>query len=133
MIPITTAELGTGVTHVRIRSGSKSSLLTSQTLPPELMAEAARRLPWLGLVFSVTYILNRVGQRLVMGMTGTILPGPAIQDAFDVAAVTLGIAVFLLARSRLLTAAQKLQLALIFQVAVAFAIALSEFWLGFKI
>ena len=68
-----------------------------------------------------------------MGLTGTVLPGPAIQDAFDVAAVTLGIAVFVLARSKLLTTAQKLHLALVFQVAVAFAIALTEFWLGFPI
>ena len=88
---------GADVKHVRVRGGSTSSALTSQTMPPELMAEAARRLPWLGLVFSVTYILNRLGQRTVMGLTGTILPGPAIQDAFDVAAVMLGIAVFLLA------------------------------------
>src|SRR5688572_21168602 len=67
---------GADLKQVRV-SAPSSSVLTSQTLPPELMAEAARRLPWLGLVFSVTYILNRVGQRLVMGMTGTILPGPA--------------------------------------------------------
>ena len=128
----TTAERDADLKHVRIRS-AKSSVLTSQTMPPELMAEAARRLPWLGLVFSVTYILNRIGQRTVMGLTGTILPGPAIQDAFDVAAVTLGIAVFLLGRSKLLTTAQKLHMALVFQVAVAFAIALTEFWLGFPI
>ncbi len=126
-------DLPPDVAHVRVRGGSTSSALTSQTMPPELMAEAARRLPWLGLVFSVTYILNRIGQRTVMGLTGTILPGPAIQDAFDVAAVTLGIAVFLLGRSKLLTTAQKLHMALVFQVAVAFAIALTEFWLGFPI
>src|SRR5687767_1576545 len=99
--------------HIRRGSGSRPSLLTSQTLPPELMAEAARRLPWLGLVFSVTYLLNRVGQRLVVGLTGTILPGPMVQDAFDIAAITLGIAVFVLGRSKLLTAPQKLHLALI--------------------
>ena len=97
------------------------------------MAEAARRLPWLGLCFPSATSLNRVGQRTVMGLTGTVLPGPSIQDAFDVAAVMLGIAVFLLARSTLLTNAQKLQLALVFQVAGAFAIALTEFWLGFPI
>ena len=40
---------------------------------------------------------------------------------------------FLLARSKLLNNPQKLQLALAFQVAAAFAIALTEFWLGFPI
>ena len=133
MTATTTTDRGADVKHVRIRSGTKSSLLTSQTMPPELMAEAARRLPWLGLLFSVTYILNRVGQRLVMGLTGTVLPGPSIQDAFDVAAVMLGIAVFVLARSTLLSPGQKLHLASAFLVAGAFAIALTEFWLGFPI
>ncbi len=114
-------------------SAPSSSFLTSQTLPPELMAEAARRLPWVGLLFSATYALNGLGQRTVMALTGTMLPGLAIQDAFVLAAVTLGIAVFLLARSTLLTNAQKLHLALAFQVAAAFAIALTEFWLGFPI
>ena len=113
MILNTMAERGSDLKQVRV-SAPSSSVLTSQTLPPELMAEAARRLPWLGLVFSVTYALNRAGQRTVMGLTGTILPGPSIQDAFDVAAVMLGIGVFLLARSKLLNNAQKLQLAMAF-------------------
>ena len=125
-----TAERGADMARVRVESGSASSVLTSQTMPPELMAEAARRLPWLGLVFSVTYILHRLGQRTVIGLTGTMQAGLAIQDAFDLAAVTLGIAVFFLARSKVLTTAQKLQLALVFQVAAAFAIALTEFWRG---
>ncbi len=129
----TTADRGADVKRVRVESPTPSSALTSQTLPPELMAEAARRLPWLGLLFSVTYILNRLGQRTVMELTGTMLPGLAIQDVFDFAAVMLGIAVFLLARSTLLNNTQKLQLALVFQVAGAFAIALTEFWLGFPI
>lgn len=133
MTSTTTTDRGTDVKHVRIRSGTKSSLLTSRTMPPELIAEAARRLPWLGLLFSLTYILNRVGQRLVMGLTGTVLPGPSIQDAFDVAAVMLGIAVFVLARSTWLSPGHKLHLASVFLVAGAFAIALTEFWLGFPI
>jgi serine/threonine-protein kinase len=119
--------------QVRIRNHAKSSILTTQTLPPELAAEASRRLPWLGLVFSSTYILNRAGQRFVAELTGTMLPGPALQDAFDVAAVAMGVGVFVLARSTRLTLNGKLRLALVFQVAVAFAIALTEFWLGFPI
>jgi serine/threonine protein kinase len=132
MMATTAAARGTAVNRVRVQSPT-SSILSSQTLPPELVTEASRRLPWLGLVFSATYVLNRVGQRLVMGLTGTVLPGPAIHDLFDAAAITLGIVVFLLARSPLLSPAQKLNLALVFQVAAAFAIALTEFWLGFPI
>jgi eukaryotic-like serine/threonine-protein kinase len=127
------ADRTTDVKHVRIHSDSTSSLLTSQTLPPELMTEAARRLPWLGLLFSVSYLLNRIGQRLVMDLTGTVLPGRSIQDAFDVAAIMLGIAVFVLARSTVLSPGQKLHLASAFLVTGAFAIALTEFWLGFPI
>lgn len=67
MISTATAKRGADVTRVRVESGSASSVRTSQTMPPELMAEAARRLPWLGLVFSVTYLLHRLGPRTVMG------------------------------------------------------------------
>jgi serine/threonine protein kinase len=133
MSSTTTAERERHVKRVRIRNGAKSSLLTSQTLPPELVAEASRRLPWLGLLFSICYFLNRLGQHFVMGLSGTMLPDHAIQIAFDLAAVTLGIAVFVLARSTLLHSQQKLQLALAFQVAGAFAIAMTEFWHGFPI
>lgn len=132
MILNATTDGGAGVQQLQVDTRS-SSVLTSHTLPPELMAEAARRLPWVGLLFSVTYILNRIGQRIVMELTGTMRPGLAIQDAFDVAAIALGIGVFLLARSTLLNNAQKLQLAMVFLVAAAFAIALTEFWLGFPI
>ena len=111
----------------------RASNASSTTLPPELEAEAARRLPWVGLLFAVSYLLNRIGQHLVMGLTGAAPPGHAIQIAFDIGAVALGVAVFFLAFSRRISAPHKLQLALGFEVAAACAIALTEFWHGFPI
>lgn len=112
---------------------ASSSHATSHTLPSELLAEALHRLPRVGLIFAITYLLNRIGQRVLLVMTGSALPGPVIQDAFDSAAVLLGVSVFFLARSPRVRAEHKLRLAQAFQVAGAFLIALTEFWLGFPI
>lgn len=73
--------------------------LLSLTLPTELTAGVLRRLPWFGLLFSATYVLARVGQEFGLWSTWTVVTGPVIQGAFDAAVVTLGIAIFVLARS----------------------------------
>src|SRR5262245_7851430 len=104
------------VKALQIDDRRKASSATSQTLPPDLVAEASRRLPWLGLLFSLTYLLHRVGQRAVAGLTGAVQPGLTTQDVFDVAAVLLGIVVFVLSRSDVLNTRQKLQLGTVFQV-----------------
>lgn len=53
-------------------------------------------MPWFGLAFAVSYALYRAGQHIV-GPVGP--PGLLLQPAFDVAAILLGLAVFLWGRS----------------------------------
>ena len=118
------------VTNLRVEKPTPSNSEMSRSFPPELMAEASWRLGWLGLIYAVAGAVEQFGRRALLALTGSLDPGPRVQDAFMVAAVAMGIAVFVVSRRGLLSPKRLLDLGLVFQVAGAFGIAIREFWDG---
>jgi serine/threonine protein kinase len=96
---------------------------TSQLLPPDLLSEGARRLGWLGLVYAGGTTLAYFGHRGFLAWATSLDPGIGIADVFSAAGVFVGLAVFVIARSGVLTPQQSLDLGLIFQVIGAFGFA----------
>jgi serine/threonine protein kinase len=102
----------------------------SQSLPPDLLSEGARRLGWLGLVYAGGATLAYFGRRGFLAWTTSLDPGMGIADVFSAASVLIGLAVFVIARSGVLTPQQSLNLGLIFQVIGAFGFAGADFSTG---
>ena len=53
------------VTNLRIDKPAHSNSDMWRTLPPEMMAEAAHRLAWLGLIYSITGLVGHFGRRRI--------------------------------------------------------------------
>jgi len=111
----------------------KPSLENGQSglFPPELIAEASRRLGWLGLLYAGGYTAGQIGGRRLVGLTGAFDTAPGIHDVFGLIAVGVGVAVYVVSRRRVLSQKGLLDFGLVFQVVGAFGIAISEFWEGF--
>ena len=100
------------------------------SLTPELLAEACWRLGWLGWVYAGGSIVTHYGRWVLFAWTGSGDWGLHLPDVFSLAAVALGIAVYIVSRRGLLSPQRLLDLGLVFQVAGAFGIAAKEFWGG---
>jgi hypothetical protein len=100
-----------------------SPVSMSPTLPPELMAEAAWRLGWLGLLYSGGVVFGYFGRRALLTWSGTLEARWGAGDAISAAAVLMGIVVYLVSRRGPLPAARVVDFGLAFQVAGAFGIA----------
>jgi serine/threonine-protein kinase len=120
------------VTSPRIRKHAveRTTALGLLTLPPELLAEASRRLGWLGLIYSGAYALAYFGARIAISLGGAPYDWSGVQDLFAVGSVAMGLAVFFLARRNMLSPQRLLDVGLGFEVAGAFGIAINEFWFG---
>src|SRR5262245_3015426 len=103
---------------------------TSHTLPPELMAEAAWRLGWLGLLYSAALLLGYFGRRALLTWSGALGGGWRAGDAIAVAAILMGVAVYLVSRYGSLRPARVVDLGLVFQVAGALGLAAGGYWSG---
>jgi serine/threonine-protein kinase len=99
---------------------------SSYTLPPEVMMEAARRLGWLALVYCGAVAFGHFGRRALLVWNGSAGLRLQTSDAFGLAAIALGLAVFWLSRSGVLSARRLLDVGLVFQVAGALGIAATE-------
>jgi serine/threonine-protein kinase len=100
------------------------------TLPPELMAEGARRLGWLALMYAIGVVVAHFGRRILLILSDATDVGFHGSDAFGLAAAVLSLAVFLVARRRLLPPNRLLDLGLVFQFVAAFDIAATRAWTG---
>jgi serine/threonine-protein kinase len=100
------------------------------TLPPELMAEGARRLGWLALMYAIGACVARFGGRLLLILSDSANVGFHGSDALGLATAALTLAVFVVARRRLLPPNRLLDLGLVFQVVAAFDIAATRAWTG---
>ncbi len=113
-------------TEQRVRRSVDSQSHSSPSLPPELLADAARRLGWLGLIFIGATVVGHFGRRAALTLTGASTVGFQLSDMFAVAAMALGAGVYFASRSQRLSPNQMLDLGLFFQVAGAFGIAATE-------
>ena len=95
------------------------------------MAEGARRLGWLGLAYAIGSILGPFARLVVSIARGHFDASIfGLPDVFGLAAVVMGLAVFAVARQRLLPAKRLLDVGLLFLVVGALGIAVREFWFG---
>jgi serine/threonine-protein kinase len=101
------------------------------SVPSELLDEASRRLGWLGLIYSGTYFLAHFGPLLTLTLGGGDTHRIGMQDAFAVAAIALGLVVFVVSRRDGIAPQKLLDWGLGFEVVGAFGIAINEFWEGF--
>src|SRR5262250_1627963 len=107
----------------RVHRSSDTRSRPSPTLPPELLADAARRLGWLGLIYAAGGIFGYFGRRALLAVTGVAAFEFRPSDIVTLGAIAMGISVYLVARSRRLSPQRLLDLGLLFQVAGAFGIA----------
>jgi eukaryotic-like serine/threonine-protein kinase len=116
------------MTTQRIHRSASDGPQLSLTLPPEVVAEGVRRLAWLALIYCGASAVVHLGRRVVLVLTGSIDPSVHLQEALGAAAVLIGAAVCVVARSRVLSPMRVLDVGLVFQVTAALGIAASEFW-----
>src|SRR5262245_31552809 len=111
----------------RVRQVSNTLVEThTQTLAPELLAEASWRLGWLGLIYALVGIFGHFGRRALTIWGGTTAPALHPSDVIAIAGVLLGLGVFAVARHGNLPPKRLLDLGLVFEVAGAFGIASSQ-------
>jgi serine/threonine-protein kinase len=118
----------TGTANEITRAAS-STVVTS--LPPELLAEASRRLGWAGLIYACSYFVAYFGPHIIAWLTVPDYSFVRIQNWFAAVSIGLGLAVFGLSRRAVLAPERLLDVGLVFQVAGAFGISVAEFWNGF--
>ena len=88
----------TSVTNVRVAPHTASHAEKSHTLSPEMMAEAAWRLGWLGLLYASTTILGYYGRRILIGLSTPEGITPRFEDWFGLGSIALGIAMYVVSR-----------------------------------
>ena len=98
------------------------------TLPPELLADASRRLGWAGLVYGTTYLVAYVGPLVI---DPDIQQYVAVQNWTAAICIALGYWVFVLSRLASFPPQRLLDFGLIFGVVGSFGISVVEFAQGF--
>jgi len=101
------------------------------TLPPELLADASRRLGWAGLVYGTTYLVAYFGPRVLGNYDAGNYQFGAIQNWTAALSVALGYWVFVLSRLASFPPQRLLDLGLVFGVVGSFGISVAEFAQGF--
>ncbi|UCF19105.1 MAG: serine/threonine protein kinase [Gemmatimonadota bacterium] len=95
--------------------------------PKDLIAEAADRLGWLGLLYAAGFSLVYFTPRLLVG-AGVVELLTRTHSVIALVSIALGLAVFLLSRHATMAPQHILNLGLVFEVVGALGIAMSEFW-----
>src|SRR5258705_570826 len=114
------------LTDHHLRPSMESSSHSSASMPPELLADAGRRLGWVALIYVGGTVVGHFGRRAALALTSASGFGVHLSDIFALAAAALGTAVYLVARGQRLSPGRVLDLGLFFQVAGAFGIAAGE-------
>lgn len=101
------------------------------SLPPELLAEASRRLGWAALIYACSYFVAYFGPHVIAWLSVPGYEFARVQNVFAIASVLLGLVVFGLSRYSTLAPQRLLDIGLVFEVAGALGISVAEFWNGF--
>jgi eukaryotic-like serine/threonine-protein kinase len=112
-----------GVCRPAPRVSEAATSRTSHTLSPELLGEAARRIGFLGLLYAVAWLVAWFGRRGLLALTGVTAWHLSLLDLFGVAAIGLGLGVYIISQRRLLPPTRLLDLGLVFEVVGAALIA----------
>jgi len=102
----------------------------SPTLPPELMAEAGWRLGQLGLVYSGAILVAHFGRRALLVLFGSFDTRFGVADVISMAAVAMGVIVYVISRRGMVSAKRLLDVGLVFEVVGAFGMAVTGWWYG---
>ena len=102
----------------------------SPTLPPELMAEAGWRLGQLGLVYSGAILVAHFGRRALLVLFGSFDTRFGVADVISMAAVAMGVIVYVISRRGMVSAKRLLDVGLAFEVVGAFGMAVTGWWYG---
>ena len=129
-VPVASAMETASTAGARVERALDPFSHLTATLPPELMAEGARRLGWLALMYAIGACVARFGGRLLLVLSDSANVGFHGSDALGLATAALTLAVFVVARRRLLPPNRLLDLGLVFQVVAAFDIAATRAWTG---
>src|SRR5258705_12975015 len=86
-------------TNQRVKPREPSGSRISHTLPPELHAEASRRLVRLALVFGIGGLVAQNGYRMMFAAAGTLEVYLHSSDLFVLGTVATGLGVCALTRS----------------------------------
>ena len=89
---------------------------TAHSVPPELQADAARRLGWLALVYAVGVAFGHFGHRLLLVASGALELTFRASDILGFTAMAMGLAVALLSRSGLVPVRRLIDIGLVFEV-----------------
>ena len=109
----------------------EASVTGPLSLPPELLADASRRLGWAGLVYGTTFFVAYFGPRVLGSYDAGNQQYVAVQTWAAVVAIVLGYSVFLLSRIAAIRPARLLDIGLIFGVVGSCGISIVEFAQGF--
>ncbi len=94
-------------------------------LPAGLLGDAARRLAWLSVFIAVLIVLVETFQQIAQPKLAPVLQDP-VNRLLSLAAVLMGVAMFVLERNKLVTASTLLGIGMVFEIVVAFSIAMVE-------
>jgi serine/threonine-protein kinase len=94
-------------------------------LPPQLLGDAARRLGWLSVFIAVLIVIVEAFQLYAQPKLAPVIQDP-VNQALSLAAVLMGLGMFVLERRKLVTPSTLLGIGMAFEIVVAFSIAMVE-------
>jgi hypothetical protein len=101
----------------------------SVSLPPDAIAEGARRLGWLALIYAIGTIAGPFAKLRLPAIAGGVDASDfGIPDVFGLGAVIIALAVFGAVRRGTLSSRRLLDVGLAFEVVGALGMAVREFW-----
>jgi serine/threonine-protein kinase len=112
-------------------TGTPTGSGLSQSLPPELLAEASRRLGWAGLIYGCAFTVAYFGPHLYASLTEPAHRYSPGRDGLAIVAISLGFLMFGLSRLSNMRAQLLLDIGLVFSVVGSLGIAVAEFSTGF--